>query len=367
MSLKIMLTTSVLTGGGAERVVSVWASELAEKGYDISLLLAGRTENEYSLSDKVKVYTIAPTYSAYQNMSKIQKILGRHSVLKSVRPDYLISFLPHIQVLSLFTSVGLGIKRIETVRISPWHAEYNHGLNKILWKLCFETGSGIIIQSKDQAGYFRKAVQKKCVVIPNPISEIYETHYKKVFQDNVTTLIAAGRLTEQKNYPMMIDAFALAMGQMQMANKPILKIFGAEDSPDYTEKLRAYIKEKGMDKYVHLMGRSSHIEDEYANADVFLMSSDFEGMPNALAEAMASKLVCISTDCKTGPRDLIDHGQNGYLVPVGDATAMAEAIRKVCIMSKQQRMDIGDLARGKIMTYCSQENSIEKICDLLGE
>lgn len=367
MRLRIMLTTSVLTGGGAERVVSVWASELAEKGYDISLLLAGRTENEYPLSDKVKVYTIAPTYSEYQKLSKTQKILGRRAVLKSVRPNYLISFLPHIQVLSFFASAGLGIKRIETVRISPWRADYNHGLNKILWKLCFETGSGVVLQSKDQAGYFKKAVQKKCVVIPNPISEIYETSYKKFFQDNVTTLIAAGRLTEQKNYFMMIDAFALAIGQMQTANKPILKIFGAEDSSDYTKKLRAFIQEKGMEEQILLMGRSSHIEEEYASADVFLMSSDYEGMPNALAEAMASRLVCISTDCQTGPRDLIDHGQNGYLVPVGDVKAMAEAIKKACSMSKQQRMDIGDLARAKIMTYCSKENSIEKLCDLLGE
>ena len=363
----MLLSITTLHGGGAERVVGIWAGELAERGYDVTVMLAGHVDNEYPLNSIVKVRTVADRYSEYQQLSVVDKYRGKRKILKEEKPDFLISFLSQNRIWTYLTAWGLDCKRIETIRNSPWHTDIPiKGIASKITCRSFEKCYKLLLQSSDQGKFFSDDIQKKTVVIPNPISEIYETSYKKAFQDNVTTLIAAGRLTEQKNYPMMIDAFALAIGQMQTANKPILKIFGAEDSSDYAKKLRAFIQEKGMEEQILLMGRSSHIEEEYANADVFLMSSDYEGMPNALAEAMASRLVCISTDCQTGPRDLIDHGQNGYLVPVGDVRAMAEAIQKACSMSKQQRMDIGDLARAKIMTYCSKENSIEKLCDLLG-
>ena len=363
---KVLFSITTLHGGGAERVVSVWAGELAERGYDVTVMLAGHVDNEYPLSSTVKVRTVADRYSEYQQLSVVGKYRGKRKILKEEKPDYLISFLSQNRIWTYLTAWGINCKRIETIRNSPWHTDIpNRGIAGRITFRSFEKCYKLLLQSSDQGAFFSDDIQKKTVVIPNPISEIYEMHYKKTFPDNVTTLIAAGRLSEQKNYPLMIDAFARVIEQIETANKPILKIFGAEDSPKYTEKLREYIKEKGIDKYAYLMGRSSHIEDEYANADVFLMSSDFEGMPNALAEAMASRLVCISTDCKTGPRDLIDHGQNGYLVPVGDAKAMAEAIQKVYNMSKQDRISIGDQARKKIMTYCSKENSITKLCVLL--
>lgn len=362
---KVILAITKMTGGGAERVVSVWASELAEMGFEVYLLLAGRTDNEYPLSDAVHVLTVAPRYMDYQKLSGYKKYSLRRKLIKNARPDYIISFLSQNRIWTLLCAWGTHAKRIETMRISPWQASGQNGLIGILTKLSFKKCYRLILQSKDQAPYFSDQLRKKAVVVPNPISEIYQTHFKREFPDNVQTIIAAGRLSEQKNYILMVDAYALVSEKLTDSILPVLKIFGAEESPGYREKLKKYIKEKGLEDKILLMGRSSHIEEEYSKADIFLMSSNFEGMPNALAEAMASRLVCISTDCKTGPRDLICSGENGFLVPTNDCQAMANAIICAIKMPKEERIEFGDQARQHIMTYCSKENSIAKLIAIL--
>jgi glycosyltransferase involved in cell wall biosynthesis len=102
----------------------------------------------------------------------------------------------------------------------------------------------------------------------------------------------------------MIKAFSKACEK----NKDIhLSIYGTgEDS--YIAKLKELIKEYDVQGKIELMGRTSNVSEVLKNADAFLMTSDYEGMPNALLEAMATGLVCISTDCRTGPKDMIDNG-----------------------------------------------------------
>ena len=363
MNKRIFLTISQLTGGGAERVVSVWASELAELGYDVGILLSCGAENEYPISDKVKIHAISPTYAQYRQLSLFQKIMQRRKLLKQEKPEYLISFLPHVQKLSMFASLGLGIKRIETVRVSPWHASSNKGLSKLLWKICYATGHKIILQSSDQAPYFGKRMQKKCVIIPNPISRSYIDHFKTDHSGNITRFIAAGRIATQKNYPMMIRGFAKVISAHAGENL-VLDIYGAEDG-QAAKELQQLIQTLHMEGNIFLRGRTPFIQKEYCSSDVYLMTSNYEGMPNALMEAMASGLVCISTDCKTGPRDLIEDGANGFLVPVGDVDALAECIQRVLQMSEKERIAMAQAARERILTYCSVENNTAALAKLL--
>ena len=95
------------------------------------------------------------------------------------------------------------------------------------------------------------------------------------------------------------------------------------------------------------------------------MCSDFEGLPNALMEAMASGLICISTNCKTGPADLIDNGKNGFLIKVGDVNEMSKTMKEVLDMPLKIRQDISKNARNKILRHCSKENSVEKLMKIL--
>ena len=354
---KILIAIGSLSNGGAERVVSVWASQLADCGYDVSLLLFVRQEDEYPISDKVKIYSVAETTKDYLALSYICRYKKIRNIIKTVAPDYIIPFLENMQIWMMCASIGLGCNRIETLRINPWIYPKFQSLKRILIQVCYNTAHKIIIQASDQKPWFSKRNQKKCVLIPNPISQVYKHSYRDEISQDVVNFVAAGRIDPQKNYPMMIDAFAIVVKQCPNVK---LRIFG-KGTDAYTQSLQDRINALGMQNHIMLMGRSSQMNEEYKKGDVFLMSSDYEGLPNALMEAMASRLICISTDCKTGPRDLIEEGVNGYMVPVGDSNALADAIIKVINMPYEERVAMADAARHKIMTYCSEENSLNKL------
>ena len=350
-----------LFGGGAERVVSVWSSALAERGYEVSIILYSRLDNEYPVSDKVKVYPIAESTKACDEMSILKRVSLFRKTLKSLKPDVVISFLPIVQVYVRVASIGLNIPRIETIRNSPWEVDILKTKFAKLWLNCFETCKALILQSKDQKPFFSQKVQKKSVVIPNPINPKYTETEKTKYDTSTHIIAAAGRLSAQKNYKMMIDAVKTVSKDCPDVD---LHIYGVGE---LEEQLKAYIKSEELENNVKLMGRSNELYNVYKDVDLYVMSSDYEGMPNALAEAMAVGigLPCISTDCKTGPRDLIDDGVNGFLVPCNDADALAERIKAVFDMPWQSREQMGKKAREKIIDFCGEAGSLNKLITLI--
>lgn len=359
---KVLIAISSLSGGGAERVVSVWAGQLADCGYDVSVFVITRSEDEYPLSNKVKLYSEGFTREENHTKSYFSRLKKIRGIVKEVDPDYIVSFLFNARIWMMLASFGRRVKRIDTVRVSPWVIQESFSyFQQLISSLSFSTANKIIVQASDQKPWFSKRNQKKCVLIPNPISDNYKESYREEISNSVVNFIAAGRIDPQKNYPMMIDAFAKAV---EMHPNIRLQIFGKGDVR-YTQMLQDRIKSLGMNNNIFLMGRSSCIHEEYRKNDAFLMTSDYEGLPNALMEAMASRLICISTDCKTGPRDLINEGVSGYMVPVGDSKALTEVIINVINMSYEERVAMANAARNRIMTYCSEESSLNKLCEIL--
>lgn len=355
----IVFAIGSLYGGGAERVVSVWASALAEKGYRVSVLVYARLENEYQISKKVDVYSIAVSQEKCNELSMLKRLSRFRKMLKKLKPDVVISFLPVVQVYVALASIGLRIPRIETIRNNPWRTEILQSKFKHLWLWCFRSCRAVILQSEDQKSFFSKAVQKKTVVIPNPINSVYIENTKTEYRTYSHNIVAAGRLTEQKNYKMMIDAVKIVSEKYSDVS---LQIYGVGD---LDQKLRDYIKAQGLENAIRLMGRSNELYRVYRDADLYVMSSDYEGMPNALVEAMAIGLPCISTDCRTGPRDLVDDTKNGFLVPCNDSQTLADKIIQVFSMSAEDQEKMGSLARKKILDFCSEENSVNKLALLL--
>ena len=355
----ILFAIGSLHGGGAERVVSVWASALAERGYRVSVLVYARLENEYPISDKVTVCPIAASVKECDELSMLKRLGRFRKSLKALKPDVLISFLPVVQVYMALASFGLRIPRVETIRINPWRTGILKTKFAKPWLRCFKTCRALILQSEDQKPFFDKSVQKKSVVIPNPINSFYIENFKSEYNAQSHKIVAAGRLSEQKNYKMMIDAIRLVADKHADV---CLDIYGVGE---LEEQLASYIEEQGLAANVRLMGRSNELYRVYQNADLYVMSSDYEGMPNALAEAMAIGLPCISTDCKTGPRDLVDDGENGFLVPCGDAHALAQKIEEIFEMTSDEQKALGQKARAKIIDFCSEENSLKRLITLV--
>lgn len=356
----IVIAISSLTGGGAERVASVWANELYEKGCQVTIVLFTRLENEYYTHPNIKILSIASGVEEYKSTPFLERFRILRGYLKELSPDYIISFMAAAQVWMMFASIGMKCKRIETIRVNPWKISVTNFVSKNLWKLTYHTCYKIILQATDQKPWFAKCDWKKCILIPNPISELYVENYKAETSGKVKNFIAAGRIDAQKNYKMMIDGFVAAHEKYTDID---LRIYGT-GSESYVNQIQSYIDSKGATEYIRLMGRTPRMEEEYKKADVFLMTSDFEGLPNALMEAMASRLVCVSTDCKTGPKDLIDNGVNGFLISVGASHELSDTICRIVEMPLEERNAIAQAARNKILTYCSKENSVNRLYSL---
>lgn len=359
---RILFLINIISGGGAERVVSVWASQLVKRGFDVSILVNTRSSEEYHVHNKVKIYSLANNEREFFGLGKVERIMAMRKCIKNIAPDIVIPFLERTQIWTMFVTIGMRLYRVETVRNSPWRTEIGKIL-KIFWKKCFKRANKVILQTPEQGEYFSKKVQKKCVVIPNPLAEQYLGKINRDYSNRITKFIAAGRLDSQKNYPLMINSFA----EVAKENKEItLDIFGAGEK-GYIENLQALIDSLEMTDRIVLRGRTPNLIDEYKNAHAYLMTSDFEGMPNALAEAMATKLVCISSNCKTGPKDLIDDNINGFLFNVGEKEELSALIKKVADMDKETAKDIGEKAREKILDFLSEDNSLKKLIDLIEE
>ena len=356
---KVLISITTLYGGGAERVVSVWANQLSKKGYDVSILIYGRGDGEYAVDDSVKILTVADTYETYQKLSYFKRLKIMRNIVREVSPDICINFLPRMQIWMMLASFGMKLNRVETVRVSPWEVCKNNKYERFLWKMCFRKANRIIIQTDEQGEYFNEKIRNKCVVIPNPISKQYIENGKTSYSEINKEFVAVGRVMKQKNYDMLIRTFAKAVQKYPQIK---LSIFGVGN---IEEELNNLIFELEMGDNIKLMGRSNNVSQELLSRDAFLMSSDYEGMPNALAEAMATGLVCVSTNCRTGPKDLIDDGVNGFLIPVGDEKKMTEAIIKIAEMSREESEKLGKSARNKILNFCSEENSFSRLVDLI--
>lgn len=355
----IMFAIGSLQGGGAERVVSVWASALIEKGYKVSVMVYARVQDEYTIDSRVNIYPISSSQQECNNLTMFERLKLFRKTLKSHKPDIVISFLPVIQVYVALASIGLNIPRIETIRINPWVVGCLKPIVAKIWLWCFDSCKALILQSQDQKAFFKKSVQKKAIVIPNPLNDMYVKNQKIEYDSQSHKIVAAGRLTDQKNYKMLIDAIKIVSATYSDVT---LQIYGEGELKD---QLGLYITEQELENNVFLMGRSNELHKVYKGSDLYVMSSDYEGMPNALAEAMAIGLPCISTDCKTGPRDLIDDGENGFLVPCNDSQALADKILAIFSMANEEQKNIGEKARAKVIEFCGEKNSLEKLVSLI--
>lgn len=334
-----------LNGGGAERVVSVLASAVADLGYNSNVIVHYKTEGEYPLSKKVNVYYDAKRKDAKNNLfGKIKKLFRIRKKIIDMNTTYLIPFMDSCLIHSFYASFGLKIKLIATIRISPRCRTSGLGgkCDKIVAK-----AQALYAQTMDEKEYYSPEIQKKTFILPNPVNaEAINLHHQ--YQSSLKTLVLAGRFTDQKNYPMIVNCAQILK---QKGYSLQYKIFG--DGPKQKEILQV-IHEAALDETVYLMGRSSKLIEEFNQSDIYIMTSNFEGMPNTLMEAMAVGLPCISTDCPSGPSDLIQNGKNGILVPVNDAEKLAAEIEKI-VQNPDYAKHLGQNAKETIISDYTPE------------
>lgn len=349
---KICFVVPSLSSGGAERVVSGLASQLVDDGYEAFVIKYFSCEHEYPISPALKVVCLSNgNEEQYNKISMQHKIMELRRVIKAEKPDYIIPFLPHVAFHVHLACLGLGIKEIQTIRVAPNVAPSSKVLRRIRDYLVDSTYA-TFVQTESQKRYFKKKTQNKIFVLPNPIAnEMFDADVQ--YPDRLSKIVSVGRLSKQKNFPLIIDTVKRIRDKGRDVE---LAIYG---DGELREALQEYIDNIGAAEYCKLCGRSNHVVDVYANNHVFVLSSDFEGMPNALMEAMAAGLPCISTDCETGPSDLIDEN-NGILVPVGNIEKMEEALLYL-LDNPQAAADMGKNAHSFMQSEYSAKRILERL------
>lgn len=321
---RIALFISSLQKGGSERVMVNLAEYFCQKQYEVILVTQYKKEFEYDLSAGIRRVYSEPTEEELQG-GRIHNFIARFTTLrniwKSYKPDIILSFLGKNNMMAILTSAFLPTNVVVSVRGEPT-MEYEGALQQFMAKWLFRYADGVILQTKQAKDFFSKSVQKKAVVLPNPLNPAFLN--KPPVQVKEDVIVATGRLDENKNHAMLIHAFSKIASEFPNTK---LVIYGEGDSRKALEEL---IVEKGLEDRISLPGSVTDVASHICSARAFVLTSNTEGMPNSIMEAMALGLPVISTDCPCGgPATLIKNGENGLLVPVGDAYALSDALRQV--------------------------------------
>ena len=316
-NLKYLFITRTLTGGGAERFVSTFASFLAEQGYDIHVLTYEVSQKDYPLSDKVTRHVMP---QVEDNLSgKFLRIYRMQQALAEINADVLIPFIDTVVVCTYLANLSLGKKFVYTVRNSPWHDDAGR-FSKFMRRIIAQKADAIMLQNREQEEFFPASYQNRIYIVPNPVAQKFRQCCKEHYAENLTKLVAIGRLHTQKNFPLLMSA----LQKIAPENPDVrLEIYGEGDEKS---ALEAVIAQKNLSSVCCLMGRTMDVEGVLKESDLFVMSSDYEGMPNALIEALAMGVPCISSDCRTGPKSLVKEGQTGLLFETGNQDSLVEKL-----------------------------------------
>lgn len=329
--MKIVFNCLSMEKGGAERVIATLANKFIVEN-EVTIITLINSDIRYELDKRIKIMPI--DNKDFFKQKKLKKILIKLSfkrltklakIIKKENPDVIISFLPEPSMrLMLIKKFSKTIKKIPTIisiRNNPI-TEYKNKIIYFVMKHLYKEVDGLVLQTEEAKKYFEDIIkdEKKLKIISNPINEkfVLENTYTR---EREKTIITVGRIEEQKNQRLLIDAFKEVVKKHDDYK---LLIYGKGKLKD---ELQQYIKEINITDKVIFKGQVDNIKEEILKAGIFVLSSNYEGMPNALMEAMALGLPCVSTDCPCGgPKTLIKNKDNGILVEVNNIEEMIQAI-----------------------------------------
>lgn len=339
--IRLTLVIPSLGGGGAERVMATLANAWAAGGAAVTLItLAGPGSDRYPLHAAVKRIALGVAgrsphlLSALRNNAR--RVRSLRCALRAAQPDAVISFTTTANLLTVLAARGWRIPIIVSERAFVG-AQPPRGMWRFVYRTLYRRAAAVVAQTRRGAVDLEARLNRQVMVIPNPVSDLPSVAGRSAPCEPGHLLLAAGRLEVQKGFDILIDAFALIAGAHPDWR---LRIAGEGSA---RASLTEQVAHHGLGARVQMNGFDDDLQASMRGADIFVLSSRYEGMPNVLLEAMSLGLCCISTDCETGPREIIDSGNNGWLVPVADAPALAEALH-VLMGDKALRERIGRCA-----------------------
>ena len=324
--MKISFFIGSMGSGGAERVISILANHYAKKKWDVDIVVLLNNKVSYELNKRVHIVDFSNKGSYMKNSLIWLKNIRKY--VQKVQPDRIVSFIGRINILVLTATLGMDIPVIVSERNDPKH----DGRGKLLQmygNICYKYATAIVFQTNYEKQCFNSTLNDISYVIPNPVS--IDSERKKSEKIKIVT---AGRLVPQKNQKLMIKSMKYLINKYPEA---VLKIYG---DGTLKNELKKTIDEQGLHKNIELCGNVKDIHKRIADATMFILSSDYEGLSNALIEAMMMGLPCISTDYP-GANEIIINRENGILVPCNDERALSQAMLEIIENNKlSERLSI---------------------------
>lgn len=330
----VTLFISALRQGGAERVAADLCGHLASKGHDVQLLTLHRQRSDdYPIStdvSRVDLDLLRPRTTLLDGLlGNIRRLQAIRCAIKKRRPTVIVSFLTINNILILIATLGLGIPVIVSERIYPPNT-----IGPRLWilsrKYIYRLARVVVVQTEPGKQWLEQfTYSKRIVVIPNSISWPPTSYYcekvpETILPSNSKIVLGVGRYQPQKGFDLLLESFARFASD---APEWCLAIVGHGEDDYLSEQIISL----GMQSRVYIIGPVGNIARWYDRADIYVLSSLFEGFPNSLAEAMASGCAVISFNCLTGPSDLIEHEVNGLLAKTGDICELKDSIHRLAI------------------------------------
>ena len=314
---KIAVVTRSLSAGGAERVITQLINEWAGAGLECTLILLDKCPRFYETDKRIKIIEIGRLHRS-QPVDKLLKYRHVRKLINSEAPDAVLSMPEEIGIYTLLSLIGTGVPVFVSERNDPRRMPYKK-ISRFLRRIAYPAAKGIVFQSKKAASYFPDSIQKKSSILPNPLDE---NRIPEPWPcERARKIVTAGRLEPQKNQKLLIRAFSYVYNKHP---DHVLEIYG---DGSLRGELERYASDELNGDICLFKGEDKDLLEHIRDASVFVLCSDYEGLPNALIEAMACGIPVVTTDYEPGSVwEIIEDGINGLVVPRNDPERLADAI-----------------------------------------
>lgn len=334
--------------GGASKMFSFLANELSELNNQVYVYTYDGNKPNYQLNEMINYYTESKV-SKNKLIKRILPIINTRKIIKKIQPDIVISFLPNANFYSVLGALGTCTSTIITERSDPYSEQ---GLILNLKRFFYRFAEGAVFQTDGAKEYYSNSIQNKSIVIQNPVT--MKENARIDFEKRRNEIVHVARFDiKQKRQDIMLLAFKKVAEEI-----PNIKLVFYGDGPDLI-KIKSMVKNMDLSHRVIFKGKSDQILKSIKDSKLFVLTSDFEGIPNALVEAMALGLPVIATDCSPGgARLLVENGINGLIVPRGDIESLSQSIMH--LEQNPKEADKISLEATKVRTKYSADKIILK-------